>query len=266
MIKLALLLGEGALARAAYEAAQQEFGSDSVAGFALCRKAWPELPLFDLDDLGAAISMTKQAAPELISVAGRVDLSPERRDKMVASLHSALPEVARDTSDLGLEILFGVVAQLIGARPIGVHEFAARLLAAEGHLFGQEADVNSEIYSKLLTATRKFGETDLGQSLVFAGVQPVVGEDIAGTDALLHRVKALATHTPFVGELTLVKAKKPQQTGVGDLPTIGRRTVELAAEVGISTILVEAGATLVLDQDELDALCHKTGVRIIGAQ
>ncbi len=51
MTKLALLLGEGALAHAAYQAAQKHFGAGHVVGMALEPLVWPELPHFDLDDL-----------------------------------------------------------------------------------------------------------------------------------------------------------------------------------------------------------------------
>lgn len=265
MTGLALLLGEGALAQAAYVAAQQEFGTDGVAAFALCQSTWPDLPLFDLDRLHDAIVRVKQVEPQRICVAGRVDLSQARRDRMIASLEAIEPTLARDTSDLGLEILFGVIAQEIGAQPIGVHEFTAGLLAGRGHLFGPEIPIAPEMQENMLATARKFGETDLGQSLVFAGARPIAGEDIGGTDALLRRVKVLSEQQPSSDELCLVKVKKPQQSGVGDLPTIGRRTVEMAAAAHISVILIEAGTTLVLDQSDLDVLCHQHGVRIIGA-
>lgn len=188
MTKLALLLGEGALAHAAYQAAQKHFGAGHVVGMALEPLVWPELPHFDLDDLPNAIIQAHAHLPTHVCVAGRVDLSPSRRRNMAASIGLHGKDA---TSDFGVEQTFGLVAEKIGAVPIGVHQFAKDLLAGEGQLFGPPVDFIPEIASSLLKATRQFGETDLGQAMVFAGQQPLAGEDIGGTDALLKRVSEL---------------------------------------------------------------------------
>lgn len=261
MTKLALLLGEGALARAAYQAAQKHFGADGVIGMALSPVHWPELPKFDLDDLPGAISETKEFGPTHICVAGRVELSPARRHQMANAV--GLTE-ADATSDIGVEQVFGRVAKAVGAQPIGVHQFAQDLLAGEGHLYGPVRDIVPPHISELLNVTRRFGETDIGQAIVFAGQQPISGEDIGGTDGLMDRVADLRRTSDLPNDLWLVKAKKPQQSGVGDLPTIGSNSIERAAKAGISVILVEAGQTLLLDQDALGDLCDQHRVTILG--
>lgn len=261
MTKLALLLGEGALARAAFQAAQRQFGVNQVFGLALSPAAWPELPLFDLDDLPTAILNVKALAPTHICVAGRADLSPSRRQSMANSIGLDATDA---TTDIGIERIFGLVAQKIDAQPIGLHHFAQDLLAGEGHLFGPDQTVDGGAISHLLDVARKFGETDLGQAVVFAGQQPIAGEDIGGTDALLDRVTILRQSNDIPDGLWLVKAKKPQQSGVGDLPTIGINTIERAAGAGISVILVEAGQTLLMDQEQLGEVCAQHGVTILG--
>lgn len=261
MTKLALLLGEGALALAALQAAQMQFGMDHVVPFRLS-DAMQELPLFDLDNLPKAIETTKAFQPTHICVAGRVELPPHRRQAMARSMAFSGNNAS---TDLGLEHLFGAVAQSIGALPVGVHEIAPTLLAGQGNLFGPASQMVIGQQRQLIEATRQFGTTDLGQAMIFAGGQPVAGEDIGGTDSLLKRVANLSDQFGLAGDLCLVKTKKPQQSGVGDLPTIGRKTIELAAAAGIATIIIEAGHTLVLDQDELPALCEKLGVSIIGS-
>lgn len=261
MTKLALLLGEGALAHAALQAAQRQLGAEHVVSFRL-NEAMADLPLFDLDNLPSAIEVTKTHKPTHICVAGRVELPPARRQAMAKSM-AFLGNNA--STDLGLEHLFGAVAQSIGALPVGVHEIAPTLLAGEGHLFGPLCKTGSGQLRRLIEATRQFGATDLGQAMIFAGVQPIAGEDIGGTDALLRRVSLLSEEFGLPQNLCLVKTKKPQQSGVGDLPTIGKHTIELAASAGVTMIIVEAGHTLVLDQEELPALCEQYGVSIIGS-
>ncbi|MCF4098553.1 UDP-2,3-diacylglucosamine diphosphatase LpxI domain-containing protein [Maritalea mediterranea] len=264
MTKLALLLGEGALANVALQAAQRRYGAARIVPMALVPAAWPDLPLFDLDNLSASIQAAKAHAPTHICVAGRVDLPQSRRERMVRTI-SPNVDAEDGTSDLGLERAFGDVAAQIGATPIGVQEFAQDLLAKSGHLFGPPHPQTEAHIERLLTVTHLFGQTDLGQSLVFAGLQPVAGEDIGGTDALLLRMRAIGNESCFAAPLALVKVKKPQQSGVGDLPTIGQHTVEMAAAADIKLIIVEAGATLVLDQDQMENVCQRHGVTILGA-
>jgi len=76
-------------------------------------------------------------------------------------------------------------------------------------------------------------------------------EGIEGTDELLQRVADLrkrgrlkAAHRSGV----LVKAAKPQQDLRVDLPTIGPRTVEMAAAAGLAGIAVESGRVMIVDR------------------
>ena len=72
-----------------------------------------------------------------------------------------------------------------------------------------------------------------------------------------------------VGELVLaggvlVKVEKPGQEKRADRPAIGPQTVTLAAESGLRGIAAEAGATLVLDRDEVVRLADSTGLFVVG--
>jgi hypothetical protein len=62
----------------------------------------------------------------------------------------------------------------------------------------------------------------------------------------------------------LVKLEKPGQERRADRPTIGPRTVALAAETGLRGIAVEAGATIVVDRDEVSAAADRCGLFVVG--
>jgi DUF1009 family protein len=62
----------------------------------------------------------------------------------------------------------------------------------------------------------------------------------------------------------LVKVEKPGQERRADRPTIGLRTVTLAAETGLRGIAIEADATIVLDRDEVIRAANRTGLFVVG--
>jgi DUF1009 family protein len=64
----------------------------------------------------------------------------------------------------------------------------------------------------------------------------------------------------------LVKVGKPGQERRADRPTIGPRTVALAAEAGLAGIAVEAGATIVLDRDEVISAADPAGLFVVGVR
>ena len=62
----------------------------------------------------------------------------------------------------------------------------------------------------------------------------------------------------------MVKICKPQQDKRIDLPTIGMRTLSYALEAGLEGIVVEAGASLLLDRDKVVASADRLGLFIEG--
>ena len=95
---------------------------------------------------------------------------------------------------------------------------------------------------------RALGALDIGQAVIVQQGLVLGVEAIEGTDELLRRCAALRRDGPGG---VLVKTEKPGQERRADRPTIGLRTVELAAETGLRGIAVEADATIVLDRDEI---------------
>jgi DUF1009 family protein len=84
-------------------------------------------------------------------------------------------------------------------------------------------------------------------------------EAFEGTNEAIRRGGALGR-----GSATLVKVSKPGQDMRFDVPVIGTRTLEVAAEAGIHAVGVEAGATLLLDRLKVCAEAARLGISLHG--
>jgi DUF1009 family protein len=108
---------------------------------------------------------------------------------------------------------------------------------------------------------RALGALDIGQAVVVQQGLVLGLEAIEGTDELVRRCAALRREGPGG---VLVKVEKPGQERRADRPTIGPRTVVLAAETGLLGIAVEANATIVIDRDEVIRAADQAGLFVVG--
>jgi DUF1009 family protein len=152
---------------------------------------------------------------------------------------------------------------------LGIGDVAPELFAPEGQLGrcrpSDEALMTAERGFACLDALSPY---DVGQSLVAFGPRIVAIEGAEGTDALIDRVTALRRdgrlpHSAGRGGLLLKAAKVGQSLKV-DLPVIGPRTVERAAEAGLAGVTVEAGRVLLLESQTLVAAADAAGLFLLG--
>jgi UDP-2,3-diacylglucosamine hydrolase len=138
-------------------------------------------------------------------------------------------------------------------------EFAPQLLAREGVLTsrGPSAVELRDIHYGWNLA-KEMGRLDIGQSVVVKGQAVVAVEAIEGTDACIRRAAQLCN-----GVFTVVKVAKPQQDMRFDVPTVGRNTIESIIAARGSALAIEAGKTILLDEDEVVALADRHGIAII---
>jgi DUF1009 family protein len=125
-----------------------------------------------------------------------------------------------------------------------------------------DAEAHADIERGLRIA-RAIGALDIGQAVVVQQGLVLGVEAIEGTDALLRRCRELRRDGPGG---VLVKTEKPGQEKRADRPTIGPRTVSLAAESGLRGIAAEAGATLLIDRDEVIRLANQAGLFVVGVR
>jgi UDP-2,3-diacylglucosamine hydrolase len=145
------------------------------------------------------------------------------------------------------------------------HEVAPRLLAPEGCFSAALPDSSAfEDISLGFQVVRALGAFDIGQAAVVARNYVLAVEAAEGTDAMLQRCRDLNKWGVTVRKGVLVKAPKPGQDLRIDLPAIGPRTVELAAEAGLAGIAVAAGAVLLAEQEELVEKARELGLFLYG--
>jgi len=161
-------------------------------------------------------------------------------------------------------LLSAVVAELEreGFRVIGPDQVLNSGLAPEGPFsrIRPDAQAMTDI-AQAERIARALGALDVGQAVVVQQGLVLGVEAIEGTDALLRRCAGLRREGPGG---VLVKVEKPGQERRADRPTIGPQTVALAAEAGLRGIAVEAGATIVVDRDEVIAAADRAGLFVFG--
>lgn len=169
----------------------------------------------------------------------------------------------RMLGDDGLLSAIGKELELEGFRLVGAHQLLeAGTTVDEGPLGGlsPDSDAAADI-ARGVAIARALGGLDIGQAVVIQQGLVLGVEAIEGTDELIRRCAAL--RRDGVGGV-LVKLAKPGQESRIDRPTIGPQTVRLAAAAGLRGIAVEAGATLLLDRDEVVGAADAAGVFVVG--
>jgi len=149
-----------------------------------------------------------------------------------------------------------------GFRVLGADQLLDWALVPEGPLGRLRPDPQSQAdIERGLCVARTLGALDVGQAVIVQQGLVLGVEAIEGTDELLRRCAALRREGPGG---VLVKVEKPGQEPRADRPTIGLRTILLAAETGLRGIAVEADATIVLDRDEVIRTADHAGLFLVG--
>jgi DUF1009 family protein len=142
-------------------------------------------------------------------------------------------------------------------------DFAPHLLARQGQLTSRAptaAELADIEYGWPLA--KEMGRLDIGQSVAIKGRAILAVEAVEGTDACIRRAGELCRQ----GSFTVVKVAKPQQDMRFDVPTIGVGTIESLAAAGASCLAIEAGKTIVVDEDEVIKLANRHRVAIVSLE
>lgn len=106
---------------------------------------------------------------------------------------------------------------------------------------------------------KEMGRLDVGQSVVVKEEAVLAVEAIEGTDRTIQRAGEFCPS----GGFTVVKVAKPQQDRRFDVPTIGTNTIHTIHQAGGRVLAVEAGQTIVLDQDQVVELADQYGMCVV---
>jgi DUF1009 family protein len=136
------------------------------------------------------------------------------------------------------------------------------LLAAPGQLSRRRPTASElEDIAYGFNIAKQVGRLDLGQCVVVRRQVVAALEAIEGTDDTIRRGGRLAGAGAVV-----VKVSKPGQDLRFDLPTVGKNTIEVMAEVNAGVLAIEAGKTLIFDRQEMLALADQAGIAVWGVE
>jgi DUF1009 family protein len=109
---------------------------------------------------------------------------------------------------------------------------------------------------------KAMGALDVGQSVMVKDRVALAVEAIEGTDRAIQRAGELCRK----GGFTVVKVAKPNQDMRFDVPTIGTGTIVEIHKAGGRALAIEAGKTIVLDQEEVVKLADRLGLCIVALE
>ncbi len=143
-----------------------------------------------------------------------------------------------------------------GLQIVSPLDVAPDLAAKEGSLtHTKPSNASKASFQAALNLAKEHGATKAGQAIVVHDGAILAREGRAGTDAMLAALGRLSEP----GAL-LVKAMTPNQLPTIDPPAIGESTVVNAANAGLAGILIEAGRSVIVDEERVRARADELGI------
>jgi hypothetical protein len=143
-----------------------------------------------------------------------------------------------------------------GLRVVSPLDVAPELGAKRGCLTRtRPAQAMQVSFGQALKLAREHGAAKREQAVVVRNGQVVAREERAGTDAML-----IGLAGRNLTDAVLVKAMMPRQLPTIDPPAIGESTVVHAARAGLAGILIEAGRSVIVDEERVRARADDLGL------
>jgi DUF1009 family protein len=159
--------------------------------------------------------------------------------------------------------IFGAIADELkreGVELIEATPWLQPLMLGPGFHFGPK--LSSQQQEDLAFGYRLAKETsrlEIGQTVVVKNGTILAVEAFEGTDRCLARGGELAGKD---GQAVAVKVAKENHDLRFDIPCVGLKTIETCASSGISVLGLEAGKTLLLDQERVEELARMHGISL----
>ena len=265
MEKIGILAGIGKLpvecARAAHRLGYEVYAiglldetDDAIAEFAT------DYQKISVAQLDAILNYLKEKQLEKITMIGKVTkellfngkLQPDAR---MLQLIMSLPDRNDDT------IMMAFVRELAkaGMQAFDQTALIRSLMPHRGTITNREPTEEEKQDMEFgFMIAKELGKLDIGQTVVVKNRAVMALEAIEGTDACILRGGKLAN-----GGSVVAKVEKPKQDNRFDVPTVGRRTVEVMAEVGATALAIEADKTLLVDKENTVAFAEEKGITIV---
>ncbi len=224
-----------------------------------------------LGELSRLIETFRQAGVTQAVMAGQV-----KHKQIFSSIRPdwRLAKVLLNLRTRNTDMLLGAVAKVLsdeGIELISSTAYLEPLLARPGVLTARAPNAEEQqdlAYGRAVAGA--LASYDIGQTVVVAGQACVAVEAMEGTDATIERAGAILQTLAAEGEastlerrLSVVKVAKPSQDMRFDVPVIGPKTIETMRLAGATCLSLDAGRTLIFDQDMVYTLAAAAGIAIV---
>jgi DUF1009 family protein len=220
-----------------------------------------------LAHVGKAIRLFKKFGVDRVVMAGKVDktriIAPYRFWRLLPDWRTLglwYRHARRDKKDDTLLLAVVREFELDNLIIDSALDYCPELLVSHGFLTRRKP--NAEQWKDIRFGwelAKEMGRLDVGQSVAVRDTAVLAVEAIEGTDACIRRAGELCRR----GGFTVVKVAKPQQDRRFDVPTIGLDTIQTMHESGARVLAVEAGKTILLDQEEILAAAERCGIVVV---
>jgi DUF1009 family protein len=158
-------------------------------------------------------------------------------------------------------LLLGLIAEFRsqGLECVSALDLCPELLVRKGILTHRKPTASEEKDIAMgWHLAREMGRLDVGQSVMVRERAVLAVEAIEGTDRAIERAGELCSKTGFV----VIKVAKPAQDPRFDVPTVGIQTIETMHRAGARVLAIEAGNTILIDENETIDLANRYGIAI----
>lgn len=217
---------------------------------------------FKVGELSRLFQFFKQHGVSDVIMAGQVN--PDHLFDPNLKLDDEFAAIAQALKDRRTDTIFGAVADRLSKEGMTLLDstfLLKKYLASKGTLT-KRAPSSQELQDIDFgfTIAKLMGGIDIGQTVVVKEKAIVAIEAMEGTDRAILRGGEIAREGAVV-----IKTSKPKQDNRFDIPVIGPKTILTMARVKAACLCIEAGHTLIIDQEKTIKLANQHGIALVCA-
>ena len=215
-----------------------------------------------IGELGKAIKILKKNKCKKIIFAGRVERPNFSKTKFDFKAIYYLPKIIKESKkgDAYIINLIGKIFKKEGLKIISQTFFNPEIVLKKGN-YTKTKPISSD-YDDFDIGKRVIKNLEIhnaGQGIVVNNGNIVVVENLKGTDSMLDKAKILLKNLRNKNKRNgiLLKFPKPNQDLRTDLPTVGIKTINKCAKIGLKGIVVKANQNIFLNKKECIKIANK---------
>jgi DUF1009 family protein len=260
---LALVAGGGAYPRILAESARQRGVErlDVIAFRGETEKSIERVAdlttWIEIGRLGDMIDALGRSGAKRVIMAGRI--TPTHLFRAMLRMDRKMKDLLNGLVLRNAETIFGGIARIVESLGIEIlpastfmesHMPAAGLLSERAPTVQEQQDVDLGLKAARITSA-----LNIGQTVVVKHGTILAVEAFEGTNAAIKRAADLAGTG-----IVVVKTAKRGHDMRFDIPVVGLETMELLRRTGAAVLAVEAGRTIVLEQDKIVGKANAMGL------